>query len=70
MFMGYSYTPDYYSEDEDERHAVGIVIGEVKLTGPYITNAWLYRVYWFKTKRITETVAGHLQMVYNRCHDK
>ena len=62
-FIGFNYTPDYYVS-EDDYDMLGIVVGEVKSAGPYITSAWLYKVYWFKTKKVTEVVAGHLKSVY------
>ena len=61
-FIGYNYTPDYYVDNDDQM--LGIVVEEVNTSLGYITNTWLYRVYWFKTKRISEVVAGHLKLVY------
>ena len=59
-FIGFNYTPDYYIEEE-ENYMIGIVVEAISAQGAYITKAWMYRVYWFKTKRVTETVAGHLK---------
>jgi hypothetical protein len=64
-FIGFNYTPDYYIED-DEKHMMGIVVETIGAQGVYITKAWMYRVYWFKTNRVTETVAGHLKLVRMR----
>tara|TARA_R110002020_G_scaffold241976_1_gene455261 strand:+ start:1813 stop:2076 length:264 start_codon:yes stop_codon:yes gene_type:complete len=65
QFVGYNYTPDYYYEMDSDENPLGIVIAEINTIGPYITKVWMYKVYWFNTKRITETVAGHLRLVYN-----
>ncbi len=64
-FIGFNYTPDYYIP-ADEVEAMGIIIDVVTVKGVYITRAWMYRVYWFKTGRITETVAAHLQVARGR----
>tara|TARA_R110002020_G_scaffold458425_1_gene675791 strand:+ start:639 stop:932 length:294 start_codon:yes stop_codon:yes gene_type:complete len=61
-FIGYHYTPDYYMIEEDQL-SLGIVIELVGLQDTYAHNVWLYKVYWFKSKKITETVAGHLKLV-------
>jgi len=66
-FVGYNYTPDYYEMNGDE-NPLGIIVAEITTIGPYITKVWMYKVYWFNTKRITETVAAHLRLVYNK-HD-
>jgi hypothetical protein len=60
-FIGFNYTPDYYVDNDEQM--MGLVVEEVSTSMGYITNAWLYRVYWFKTKKITEVVAGHLKLV-------
>jgi hypothetical protein len=63
-FRGYNYSPDYYYNTDDEsNHMLGIVIDHVTTIGPYITKVWLYKVYWFRTKKVTETVGGHLKIV-------
>ena len=63
-FIGLNYTPDYYiPAKEDDPEATGIIIDVVTVKGVYITRAWMYRVYWFKTGRVTEAVGGHLQLV-------
>lgn len=64
-FVGFNYTPDYYVPAEEEE-TLGIIVDVITVKGDYITRAWMYRVYWFKTKRITETVGGHLQMLGGR----
>ena len=65
QFIGYNYTPDYYIDD-DSNNMMGIVIEEVVMKSVYVTSStWMYRVYWFKTKKITDVVAGHLKLVYN-----
>jgi hypothetical protein len=65
-FIGYNYTPDYYVHDDEYANMLGIVVEEVVMTSMYITSStWMYRVYWFKTKKITDIVAGHLKLVYN-----
>jgi len=58
-FIGYHYSPDYYypAENQTER-GLGIVIGGIK--SPVSATTWLYRVYWFKSKETTETIAAHL----------
>ena len=61
-FIGFNYTPDYYVPAH-ELEAMGIIVDVVTVKGDYITRAWMYRVYWFKTKRITETVSAHLQVI-------
>ena len=61
-FIGFNYTPDYYVPAH-EQEAMGIIVDVVTVKGDYITRAWMYRVYWFKTKRITETVSAHLQVI-------
>jgi hypothetical protein len=61
-FIGYHYTPDYYIVDE-EHESLGIVIERISTPGIYPNKSWLYRVYWFKSRKVTETVAGHLKMV-------
>jgi hypothetical protein len=61
-FIGLSYTPDYYIPAK-EPEVMGIIIDIVTVKGIYITRAWMYRVYWFKTGRITEAVASHLQLL-------
>ena len=58
-FIGFSYTPDYY-EPSDNPDPMGIVIEALTVKGDYITRAWMYRVYWFKSGQVSETVAGHL----------
>lgn len=64
-FIGYNYTPDYYVDNEYD-NMMGIVVQEVVINTTYITSStWMYRVYWFKTKKITEVVAAHLKLVYN-----
>ena len=60
-FIGLSYTPDYYVPAK-EPEVMGIVIDVVTIKGIYITRAWVYRVYWFRTGRVTETVGGHMQL--------
>jgi len=64
-FIGFNYTPDYYVPAE-EAEAMGIIIDVVTVKGIYITRAWMYRVHWFKTGRVTETVAAHLQLATSR----
>jgi hypothetical protein len=61
-FIGFNYTPDYYIEEE-EQYMIGIVVEATRGQGVYITGAWMYRVYWFKTNRTTETVAAHLKLM-------
>ena len=61
-FIGLNYTPDYYVPAE-ELEVMGIIIDVVTVKGVYITRAWMYRVYWFKTGRVTEAVGGHLQLL-------
>ena len=60
-FIGLNYTPDYYVPTS-ERIPMGIIIDVVTVKGVYVTRAWMYRVYWFRTGRVTETVGGHLQL--------
>ena len=61
-FIGFNYTPDYYMLDSELEPVMGIVIDVVTIKGIYITCGWVYRVYWFRTGRITETVGGHMQL--------
>jgi|15BtaG_2_1085339.scaffolds.fasta_scaffold15243_3 hypothetical protein len=61
IFTGYLYTPDYvYIDQYEPARNMGIVIGP---SSDYYDGA-LYRVYWFRTKRITETTAGHMRLAY------
>ncbi|HHZ96436.1 MAG TPA: hypothetical protein EYN67_12995 [Flavobacteriales bacterium] len=60
-FIGLSYTPDYYIPAK-EPEVMGIIIDVVAIKGKYITRVWMYRVYWFKTGRVTEAVGSHLQL--------
>ena len=60
-FIGYHYSPDYYYPPTLQyEQDIGIIVEQV--SSPITTNAWLYRVYWFKTKKMTETTAAHLTM--------
>ena len=60
-FEGYRYSPDYIYNDMSE-YKVGIVVSTA--AGGY--EGSLYRVYWFKEIRTTETTAIHLKLVYTR----
>ena len=56
QFIGFNYTPDYYIDDDSD-NMMGIVIEEVVMKSVYVTSStWMYRVYWFKTKKITDVV--------------
>jgi len=61
-FIGFNYTPAYYTEPEDEESPIGIVVEVLTIKGVYITRAWMYRVHWFKVGSVTDTVGGHLRM--------
>lgn len=61
IFTGYLYTPDYvYIDQYEPARSMGIVIGPAS---DYYDGA-IYRVYWFRTKRITETIGGHMRLAY------
>ena len=64
-FIGFNYTPDYYYEDMHERR-YGLIVETIP--SMLATKTWLYRVYWFKEGKTTETVAGHLRMVVENKH--
>ncbi len=62
IFTGYMYSPDYVYVEQHipQKRSIGIVMGSV---GGYYQDV-LYRVYWLKTRRITEVVSGHLRLLY------
>ena len=60
-FVGYHYSPDYYYPPMLQyEQDIGIIIEQVK--APATSHIWLYRVYWFKTKKTTETTGAHLTL--------
>jgi hypothetical protein len=59
LFTGYRYTPDFVYT-QNEMPYMGIVVD----VGRSPAHEYMYSVYWFKTKRITATVAGHLELAY------
>jgi hypothetical protein len=63
-FVGFHYSPEYYYRQSAERE-LGIIVKETNCPGLALTSN-MYRVYWFKTARSSETVAGHLKLVYNK----
>jgi len=60
-FTGYLFSPDFVY-DADFGDELGIVVGLHMGYSPAV----LYRIYWLKTGRITETVAGHIKLAYVR----
>ena len=61
QYVGYHYSPDYiYIDGED--YNLGVIVE----TLPRQVYQPIYRVYWFKEKRTTETVAAHLRLLYIR----
>jgi len=59
IFTGYRYTPDFiYTQNETPY--LGIVVG----AGGSRAHEGMYSVYWFKTRRVTSTVASHLELAY------
>jgi hypothetical protein len=69
-FVGYTYSPDYYYAPElSIDRSLGIVMQTVSTSYAGIETLetlWLYRVYWFKTDTITETIASHLSMAESK----
>ena len=61
-FEGYRYSPDYMYEDAEEGYKFGIVVS----IGRGLMEGIMYKVYWFKEKRTTETIAEHLKLLYVR----
>tara|TARA_Y100001973_G_scaffold103637_1_gene171342 strand:+ start:1271 stop:1525 length:255 start_codon:yes stop_codon:yes gene_type:complete len=61
-FEGYRYSPDYMYEDAEEGYKCGVVVS----IGRGYMEGILYRVYWFKEKCTTETIAAHLKLLYIR----
>jgi len=61
VFNGKLFTPDYtYVDQTIESYAtVGIVVSAYA-HGNYIDSC-IYRVYWFKSGRSTQTISGHLR---------
>ena len=59
-FEGYRYSPDYIYEDLDTGYRLGVVIS----IGRGYMEGIMYKVYWFKETRTTETIAEHLKLVY------
>lgn len=59
IFTGYRYTPDFIYT-QNEMPYLGIVVG----AGRSAAGEGMYSVYWFKTRRVTSTVAGHLELAY------
>jgi len=62
MFVSYNYTPDFYYDQEDFDNTMGIVVG-IDYYGDYMTQPWMYEVFWFDTARTTKVVAGHLRII-------
>lgn len=62
VFNGRLFTPDYtYVDQYNESYAtVGMVV-RVYAYGNYIDSC-TYRVYWFKARRCTQVIGGHLRM--------
>ena len=61
QFTGYMSAPDIvYAEQFDDRVQYGIVIAN---TSGHYSNS-VYKVYWFSERRIVETVAAHMRLVY------
>ncbi len=61
-FEGFKYSPDYLYEDADDAYKLGIVVS----AGQGYMEGILYRVYWIKERRMTETVGAHLKLLYIR----
>ena len=61
-FEGYRYSPDYMYDDINEGFKLGVVVN----AGNGHMEGILYRVYWFKERRTTETVGAHLKLLYIR----
>ena len=64
IFTGYMYTPDYvYVEQYNrDKHTLGVGLSTVDNFYEHV----LYRVYWFDTARVTEVVAGHMRLAYEK----
>ena len=65
IFTGYLYTPDYIYADQYDRNKIqiGVVLGTSR--GVHYENV-LYRIYWFKTNRISEVISAHIRLAYVR----
>jgi hypothetical protein len=64
IFTGPPYTPDYiYADNYDYKHPnLGIVVGRAFSHYEDI----LYRVHWLREHRVTEVIAGHIRLAYQR----
>ena len=59
-FCGYNYSPDYmYTDASDE--SLGIITSAIRSTT--ISEYFTYKVFWFKSMRITEASGAHLRLI-------
>ncbi len=61
-FTGYLFSPDFVYDTGFEEE-LGIVVGVDMIS--YAPGV-IYRIYWLKTGRVTETAAGHIKLAYVR----